>query len=205
MGRLWVRDTLGRLGALRPESLPVALAGVRESSNLGTRGRAASFSAPRFSSHSLGSWRNWASRRGWRHTELDKRQRELVAYRDEDIEPQERLNVVLTLDAGLQAIMESELAAAMRQLSPISISSVMIRPRTGEILALANCPTYDPKPARRVSRRGVAQPRDRGQPRAGFHVQNRGGERRAQRAAGQPERHFQLRARPFLLRRVHLA
>lgn len=81
---------------------------------------------------------------GWRHTELDKRQRELVAYRDEDIEPRDGLNVVLTLDAGLQAIMESELAAAMRQLSPISISSVMIRPRTGEILALANCPTYDP-------------------------------------------------------------
>ena len=82
--------------------------------------------------------------RGWRHTELDKRQRELVAYRDEDITPRDGLNVVLTVDAGLQSIMESELAAAMRQLSPISISSVMIRPRTGEILALANCPTYDP-------------------------------------------------------------
>ncbi len=82
--------------------------------------------------------------RGWRHTELDKRQRELLIYRDEDIEPRDGLNVVLTLDAGLQSIMESELAAAMRQLAPISISSVMIRPRTGEILALANCPTYDP-------------------------------------------------------------
>ena len=82
--------------------------------------------------------------RGWRHTELDKRQRELVAYRDEDIEPRDGLNVVLTLDAGLQDIVESELAAGMRQLSPVSISSVMIRPRTGEILALANCPTYDP-------------------------------------------------------------
>jgi cell division protein FtsI/penicillin-binding protein 2 len=82
--------------------------------------------------------------RGWRHTVLDKRQREWVPYRDEDIQARDGLNVVLTLDAGLQNIMESELAAAMRQLSPISISSVMIRPRTGEILALANCPTYDP-------------------------------------------------------------
>jgi len=82
--------------------------------------------------------------RGWRHTELDKRQRELVAYRDEDIEPRDGLNVVLTLDAGLQNIVESELAAAMRQLCPVSISSVMLRPRTGEILALANCPTFDP-------------------------------------------------------------
>jgi cell division protein FtsI/penicillin-binding protein 2 len=81
---------------------------------------------------------------GWRHTELDKRQRELVAYRDEDVEPRDGLNVVLTLDAGLQNIMESELAAGMERLSPISISSVMVRPRTGEILALANCPTFDP-------------------------------------------------------------
>jgi len=82
--------------------------------------------------------------RGWRHTELDKLHRELVPYRDEDVEPRDGLNVVLTLDAGLQNIMETELAAGMSQLSPVSISAVMVRPRTGEILALANCPTYDP-------------------------------------------------------------
>ena len=82
--------------------------------------------------------------RGWRHTELDLFHHELVPYRDEDVEPRDGLNVVLTLDAGLQDIMESELAAGMSQLCPVSISSVMIRPRTGEILALANCPTFDP-------------------------------------------------------------
>ena len=82
--------------------------------------------------------------RGWRRTEIDKRQRELVAYRDEDIEPRDGLNVVLTLDAGLQNIMESELAEGMRKLSPLSISGVMVRPRTGGILALANCPNFDP-------------------------------------------------------------
>jgi len=41
-----------------------------------------------------------------------------VAYRDEDIEPRDGLNVVLTLDAGLQNIMESELAEGMRKLPP---------------------------------------------------------------------------------------
>jgi cell division protein FtsI/penicillin-binding protein 2 len=82
--------------------------------------------------------------RGWRHTELAHDQREIVTYRDEDVEPHDGLNVVLTLDAGLQTIVESELAAGMRELSPVSISAVMVRPRTGEILALANCPTYDP-------------------------------------------------------------
>ena len=75
---------------------------------------------------------------------MDKHQRELVAYRDEDVEPRDGLNVVLTLDAALQNIMESEIAEGMRKLSPVSISAVMIRPRTGEILALANFPNFDP-------------------------------------------------------------
>jgi cell division protein FtsI/penicillin-binding protein 2 len=44
----------------------------------------------------------------------------------------------------LQNILESELATAMHSLSPASISGLIIRPRTGEILAMANVPTFDP-------------------------------------------------------------
>jgi cell division protein FtsI/penicillin-binding protein 2 len=82
--------------------------------------------------------------RGWRKTEIDKRQRELVAYREEDVAPRDGLNVVLTLDAGLQNIVESELAAGMQKHSPISLSCLILRPRTGEILALATLPNFDP-------------------------------------------------------------
>ena len=82
--------------------------------------------------------------KGWRKTEMDKRQRELVKYREEDVAPRDGLNVVLTLDAGLQNIVESELAAGMQKHSPISISCIMIRPRTGEILAMATLPNFDP-------------------------------------------------------------
>jgi cell division protein FtsI/penicillin-binding protein 2 len=81
---------------------------------------------------------------GWRKTEMDKRQRELVAYRDQDVAPRDGLAAVLTLDAGLQNIVESELAEGMKAHSPISISCVMVRPRTGEILALATLPNFDP-------------------------------------------------------------
>jgi cell division protein FtsI/penicillin-binding protein 2 len=81
---------------------------------------------------------------GWRKTEMDKRQRELVAYRDQDVEPRDGLNVVLTLDAGLQNIVESELATGMEKHSPISVSCLMVRPRTGEILAMATLPNFDP-------------------------------------------------------------
>jgi cell division protein FtsI/penicillin-binding protein 2 len=81
---------------------------------------------------------------GWRKTEMDKRQRELVAYRDEDVAPRDGLNVVLTVDEGLQNIVESELAAAAEKQQPISIRCIMVRPRTGEILAMATLPNFDP-------------------------------------------------------------
>jgi cell division protein FtsI/penicillin-binding protein 2 len=84
---------------------------------------------------------------GWRHTELDRRQREIVEYRDQDVEPRDGLNVVLTIDAGLQNIVESELANAMREHSPISASAIMVRPRTGAILAMATLPDFDPNHA----------------------------------------------------------
>jgi cell division protein FtsI/penicillin-binding protein 2 len=81
---------------------------------------------------------------GWRKTELDKHQRELVPYRDQDVEPRDGLNVVLTLDAGLQNIVESELAIGVQKHNPISASCIMVRPRTGEILAMATLPNFDP-------------------------------------------------------------
>jgi cell division protein FtsI/penicillin-binding protein 2 len=81
---------------------------------------------------------------GWRVIEMDKRQRELVPYRDEDVAPRDGVNVVLTLDAGLQNIVESELAAGMAEHQPLSASCVMVRPRDGEILAMATLPNFDP-------------------------------------------------------------
>jgi cell division protein FtsI/penicillin-binding protein 2 len=44
----------------------------------------------------------------------------------------------------LQHILETALAEAMEKNTPISISGIAVRPRTGEILALATLPTFDP-------------------------------------------------------------
>ena len=81
---------------------------------------------------------------GWRKTEEDWHKRELVAYRDQDVEPRDGLNVVLTLDAALQNIVENELAAGVEKHGPKSASAIMIRPSTGEILAMATLPNFDP-------------------------------------------------------------
>jgi cell division protein FtsI (penicillin-binding protein 3) len=53
-------------------------------------------------------------------------------------------NIVLTIDEGLQGIVERELEKAMVQWKAAAVSAVMMDPYTGEILALANQPSYDP-------------------------------------------------------------
>ncbi len=82
--------------------------------------------------------------RGWRVTEKDRRGRELVAMREQDVAPRDGFNVVLTLDSVLQHIVESALAEAMEKHTPISITGVVIRPSTGEVLAMATLPNFDP-------------------------------------------------------------
>jgi cell division protein FtsI/penicillin-binding protein 2 len=81
---------------------------------------------------------------GWKLTETDRQQRELVAWRDEDVHARDGLNVVLTIDAAVQHIVETALAEAMQKHTPKSITGIVMRPRTGEILALASLPNYDP-------------------------------------------------------------
>ncbi|HEY5912816.1 MAG TPA: penicillin-binding protein 2 [Verrucomicrobiae bacterium] len=81
---------------------------------------------------------------GWRVTEVDRQRHEVVTRREQDVEPRDGLNVVLTIDSVIQNIVESELADAKAKHSPISISGIVVRPRTGEILALATLPNFDP-------------------------------------------------------------
>ena len=82
--------------------------------------------------------------RGWRLTETDRPGREVVPLREQDVEPHDGLNVVLTIDSVVQHMVESALAEAMEKHSPTSISGIVVRPRTGEILAMATLPNFDP-------------------------------------------------------------
>ena len=81
---------------------------------------------------------------GWRQIESDRGRRELVIFREEDVAPRPGLNVVLTLDAGVQDLLESELAPGVENFAPVSISGIVIRPRTGAILAMATLPNFNP-------------------------------------------------------------
>lgn len=82
--------------------------------------------------------------RGWRITGRDRRGREVVRQREQDVQPLDGLNVVLTIDSVVQHIVEDELAKAAEKHTPASITGVVIRPRTGEVVAMATLPDFDP-------------------------------------------------------------
>ncbi len=89
---------------------------------------------------------------GSRYIESDRTGREIVPYRGLETPAKDGCDITLTVDLGLQDIVESELAAACAQYKPKDGSAVMVRPQTGEILAMASWPTFD------LNRPGNASP-----------------------------------------------
>jgi cell division protein FtsI/penicillin-binding protein 2 len=81
---------------------------------------------------------------GWRETERDGRRKELVQFRDREVEPADGLNVELTIDQMVQHVVETEIARLVKDYTPQSISIIVSEPSTGSVLALANYPSYDP-------------------------------------------------------------
>jgi cell division protein FtsI/penicillin-binding protein 2 len=82
--------------------------------------------------------------RGWRVTETDRRQREVVIRRNQEVESKPGLSAVLTIDSVIQNILETQLAEAVKKYVPRSACGLVVRPRTGEVLALASLPDFDP-------------------------------------------------------------
>ena len=81
---------------------------------------------------------------GYRHIERDRTGREVVIYRGQEQAPRNGYNVQLTIDMGLQAILEAEMEAAFKELKPETAVGLLVDPKTGEILALSNRPCFDP-------------------------------------------------------------
>jgi cell division protein FtsI/penicillin-binding protein 2 len=80
---------------------------------------------------------------GVRFTERDRSGREIPAFRKLERPPRHGSTVRLTIDLALQDIVETELDAAVKQFRPKMATCIMMRPSTGEILALANRPHFD--------------------------------------------------------------
>ena len=80
---------------------------------------------------------------GYRYVERNRAGQEIVLYRGQERAAKNGCRVHLTIDLNLQNIVENELDAAMREYSPKKATVILMRPRTGEILAMANRPHFD--------------------------------------------------------------
>jgi cell division protein FtsI/penicillin-binding protein 2 len=70
-------------------------------------------------------------------------------------EPDPGQNLVLTLDSTIQYIVEKELEQAMEETKAEAGTVVVQNPRTGEILALANRPTFNPNVFNKVPKEAL--------------------------------------------------
>lgn len=79
---------------------------------------------------------------GWMRVLRDARQRELMIY-DEFTPPRDGNQLILTIDETVQYIAERALDKAYKKHNARGAAIVVMDVKTGEILALANRPTYD--------------------------------------------------------------
>ena len=74
----------------------------------------------------------------------DGKGRETPFTNEQYIAPTDGKDIVLTVDATIQSIVEKYLSKAIKENIAEYGMAVVMRPSTGEVLALANYPTYDP-------------------------------------------------------------
>lgn len=84
-------------------------------------------------------------RDGYSVAEVDATGRPIPSKEREVIPPVDGKDVALTLDAAVQQFTEDALAKVVEEEKPESATAIVMDVRTGEILAMANLPTYDPE------------------------------------------------------------
>src|SRR5947208_5005470 len=89
---------------------------------------------------------------GYRYIEHDRAGQEIVLYRGQERAARDGYQVHLSIDLNLQNIVENEIDAAVREYSPQKATIILMRPQTGEILAMANRPNFD------LNQRNTARP-----------------------------------------------
>jgi cell division protein FtsI/penicillin-binding protein 2 len=81
---------------------------------------------------------------GWQEGERDGRGRPLAQFSTRDVPKADGFNVVLSIDAKVQDIVEQELDYIAKKYQPLKASIVVSNPRTGFLLGMANYPSFDP-------------------------------------------------------------
>lgn len=67
-----------------------------------------------------------------------------VGDRNIRVAPQDGKNIVVTIDRNVQSKVEQALAAGLQRSQATDASAVVMDPKTGRVIAMANLPTYNP-------------------------------------------------------------
>ena len=85
-----------------------------------------------------------AGQNGFERVLKDARRRPLAVAADDYVAPQHGKHLVLTIDTNIQMIAEQELGDTCKHFQAARGEVVVMDPKTGNVLALANWPTFDP-------------------------------------------------------------
>jgi cell division protein FtsI/penicillin-binding protein 2 len=85
---------------------------------------------------------------GWRYTRRDAKRRYAPGAADQIQPPIDGMAVHLTIDARIQSVAELALERAVLRTGAKSGVAVVVDPRSGDILAMANYPLFDPNAPR---------------------------------------------------------
>jgi cell division protein FtsI (penicillin-binding protein 3) len=86
-----------------------------------------------------------AGRDGYQRILKDARRRPIAVNAEDYLPPQNGRHLILTIDANIQMIAEQELADSCEQFGAERGEVVIMDPSSGDILALANWPTFNPQ------------------------------------------------------------
>ncbi len=86
-----------------------------------------------------------AGRDGSERALKDARRRPIGLTQDDYTPPQNGQHLVLTIDANIQMIVEQELANTCEEFTAKRGEAIVMDPKTGDILAMANWPTFNPQ------------------------------------------------------------
>ena len=86
-----------------------------------------------------------AGKDGFKRTLKDARHRPISTAAEDYLPAQHGQHLILTIDTNIQMIAEQELASTCEQFRAKQGECVVMDPKTGEVLALANWPTFHPQ------------------------------------------------------------
>lgn len=86
-----------------------------------------------------------AGRDGYKRTVKDAKRRPISVAAEDYVPPQNGHHLILTIDSNIQLIAEQELATACTTYDAKRGEVIVMDPETGQVLALANWPTFNPQ------------------------------------------------------------